>query len=301
LLILSLLAAPAWGETVRFGFAPQAGSRWLRIGEDRVLRDMAAVAPPSETLTRQEVEVRFEALPDGSWRVLEIPRLASMEIDGLPTPNPVLDLTVGAQIELTLHADGTAKEVRGFRDLLRRFEDRLSAAQYAAVTNRMSESSLVQQEMTRWNQQLGQLLGQSVEIGEAWVVSEFRTFAMGNPEPVEGVLKFSGWSEMEGRRGVKLEYEYDNRGDAVRKLANSQMRRVDWRPQGQPSQSGNVWIRGKELRVIEPESGQLLYRTVEQFADLQPVEGVEVRDSGIMEGRFEESSVYRWRPMPVED
>jgi hypothetical protein len=296
--LLACLALAAPAESVRFRFAPEPGSHWLRSGEDRLLRDVGTAAPISETVTRQEVEIRIESLPDGGWRVVQIPRAASLEVDGAPTENLALDLTVGVEIELTLGADGLTQRVRGFRELLRRLEDELPASHYARVTQSMSETSLAAQEKSRWDGQLGQLLDATVSVGERWHVTELRSFAMSNAEPVEGVMHFAGWTEMDGLRGFKIEYEYDNRGDVVRKSGGDGLRKVDWRPGGASSQKGNVWIRGKELRVLIPETGQLLYRTIEQTAELTPMEGVDISKVGTMQGRFEEQSVYRWRPIP---
>ena len=296
-----VVASGAAAESVHFRFAPEAGSRWMRIGEDRNLRDLGEAAPVSETLTRQEVEFRIEPLPDGGWRVLQIPRLATLEVDGKPTQNPALELTLGVEIESTLGPDGRVRHVRGFRELMRRLEDHLPANKYALVTQQMSETTLAAQEKARWDAQLGELLDATVEVGERWHVKELRGFAMGSAEPVEGILHFSGWTEFEGQRGFKIEFEYDNRGESVKRLGVLGMRQVDWRPEGEGTKQGNVWIRGKELRVVIPQSGQLLYRTNEQTADLQQMEGVDASQlGGMLYGHFEDQSVYRWRRIAAD-
>lgn len=293
LLLLLALCAAAGAEEVTFRFAPEDGARWMRVGEDRALRDLGAAAPISETLTRQEVEFIYSAGAGGGWEIMQIPRSIGFEVNGIVTQNPILDLTIDSEITLTTDASGQAMAVHGFRQLLRKLEDNLPSNLYAQVSKSYNEAAMVNGEKLRWNGELGALRGATVRSGDRWHVIESRVFAMGGSIQVNGVMRFEGWSELDGVRGFKVLYDWDSTGEALEQWGSDDMKVVDLRSPDDPAGGGNLTMRGSELRVIVPESGQLIYRTSEQLATLSEVPGMD-SSIGSMSGRFEDSSVYRW-------
>jgi len=295
-LFVLVLAAPAMAEQVSFRFAPEDGARWLRVGEDRALRDLGTAAPISETLTKQEVEILYRRNSGGGWQVTQMPRAISFESNGIPTANPILELTLNTEITVKTDGSGAAVAVTGFRQLLRKLEDNLSAELYANVSRAFNEATMVQGEKSRWNAELGPLRDATVSVGERWHVIESRVFAMGGSIKVEGVMRFEGWSELDGLRGFKVAYDWDSTGEALERFGVDDMKLVDLRSPDDPAGGGNLKMRGSELRVIIPDSGQLIYRTTEQLATIEEVEGVQ-SSMGSMNGRFEDSSTYRWRPL----
>jgi hypothetical protein len=275
---------------VTFGFAPTDGARWSYSIDDERISDFAGKAPNRAQRTVSDMDYTYEAQPDGTWRVRIIPRTAEMSVDGNAIENPALRLAVGQEVGLRLDKDGVAVQAEGFRALFRTYEREMDPASFGRLRESTNAETMGRNQVAQWNEALEDLRGETVKIGETWRVEDMVSM-QGRPVPVVGVLRFAGWTEIDGLRGVKIEYTYDTTGEASAQSATEATRALQRRAVDNRGAQTNVSLHGSVTRVIVPESGQLLYEVKEETSEVP---------MGAMDGPravFTVRHNYRFRPV----
>jgi hypothetical protein len=290
-----LLATTAWAqeseEPATFRFAPVDGEVWVKEIDATQVRDMGSVAPRQETRTKTSIELRYEQVPDG-WVVHQMPLEAEMELNGQPMPNPGLQQTVGHEIRVQLDEEGNPVEVEGFQELMRRFEANVDPQTYAKMRQQMNAESMAVGEMRQWSELLQDIRGETVQPGETWNVLDQTTIMGGGVVGLAGYLKFDGWTELNGIRGFKTTYRYDSNGELMESVEGQATRTVSRRASDEPMARSNIELQGSLIRVIVPETGQLLYEVKEEWYEvpLKAMDGPKMRVESHHTYRFEKSS-----------
>jgi hypothetical protein len=286
---IATLAAAQDEELVEFRFQPVDGEVWTKEIDDVQVRDLGDVAPYQETETKTKIELRYEALPDGGWVVHQTPLSASMTINGEDFHNPGLEQTIGQEIQVTFSADGDAVSVDGFKEFLRKLERNLSPEMYAQVRQSASEESMAQSELRQWDSILIDLIGHPVHEGEIWRVIDEVSIAGGGTIGTDGILRFDGWTEIDGIRGFKVTYEWDSTGQKMASVGDDYTRSISRRTTDEVMPRTNVNLQGSLIRVIVPETGHLLYEVYDQSYEL-PLNKV-----GGPSAKMEQRHTYRFR------
>lgn len=278
LLLAGGVQAQESDEPATFSFAPVDGSIWIKEIDATQVRDMADVAPLQETRTRTSIELRYEQVPEG-WLVHQMPLEATIEQNGQPVPNPGLEQTVGHEIRVRLDDGGKATEAEGFSELMRRFEANVDPKTYAQMRQQMSAESMAVGEMRQWNSLLQHIRGETIAPGDVWNVLDQTTIVGGGVVGLAGYLQFDGWTELDGIRGFKMTYHYDSNGDLMKSVEGLANRTVSRRASNEPMSMSNVELVGSVIRVIVPETGQLLYEVKEEWYEvpLQSMDGPKMR------------------------
>ena len=281
-------------ETIRFEFAPVGGLVWIEEMEDETAYDYGDMAPPRSQLTKGISRMDYEAQDDGGWVVTKVTDSISMDFGEGPIDNPIADLTVGHAFLLRVDARGTAVAVDGCRELVRKLERQLDMAIWEKFQSTQSAATIEAGEIRLWNHRLRGVLGEEVRVGEVWRVVDERRI-QGRPILVTGVVRFDGWTQIKGQRGFKVLYEFDTAKEKVEAIGDGFDREVDWRPEGSLAGPSNLVLHGSSIRVIQPETGQILYESVhvEYEAPMGKPEGPKAK--------IEMNSSYRYRLAESEE
>ena len=286
---------PAVAEEVRIRFQPVDGDVWTREMENVMIQELADLAPRREQTTLSTVKYTYQQEDDGAWTVLQEPLAASMLIDGAPIENEVLDQTVGVQLEVQLDANGRATSVDGFGRLIRKLEDNLDRATYTRVQQQLSAESMESGELQTWNRLRTEFLGATVDVGDRWHVEDEIYVTGPGWIDVVGTISFDGWTELDGRRALKIVYEYDEAGRAVAALGRTEFdHKLVLRRSDQANQQHNTVLNGTVTWVIDPETGYLLFEKKDQVHEL-PLD-----PTGEKKGMVENRYVYRFRPVDAD-
>lgn len=287
-LLLLGLTAYAQEEPVTFGFEKTDGEHWLRSSEHVDIRDVSGSDGITETMTIQEVDELYEKT-DGAWTVVRTPRKAELWVNGIDTQNQAISITVGIPITVTLDDNGLGLEATGFRKLMRKLEDELPPDQFGRVRQNYDVQRLERTEVATWNDALGDFAGHTVKVGERWRYSD-KIVVAGQSFDVFGVIRFDGWTEMDGIRGFKILIDYDNHGGVLRELGEGTTRSVGAGSTQETTRS-NLELEGSDIRVVDPVTGQMIYRSREySFSLSNPLEG----DVPGATGHIENRTVERW-------
>lgn len=278
-------------ESVQFGFAPTDGERWIRSGEHVSIRDLGGGKPISESQTTSEVSQLYRKSEAG-WEVEQTAQRVQLLVNGVEQGSAAMQLTVGHPITLELDENGEAQAVRGFRGLMRKLEDELSLAEFQAVSAKMSQEAFQSSEMRGWNKKLDLLRGETVKVGEVWSVRKLHNFGP-NSMPIEGLLRFDGWAELDGIRAFKVLFDADNQGAALRRHGAEVDRSFNLVDGNHPDNSSNLEVIVSEVLMLVPETGQILYYSKEDKITVQSTQFSDMPGAG---GYFENRNVERWKP-----
>jgi hypothetical protein len=279
-------------ESVRFRFAPKDASVWIRdLSDRRVSPDPTVPGDRREQQTTVRIELRYQRQPDLGWIVQQTPFEGEMSLNGEEMTNPAMKQNLGHTLKVHLNATGVAERIEGFRELERKYEKNLPPEMYNRLAKSYSADSMERMEIAQWNKPLADLIGARVATGDQWVVTEAIT--VGSAQLlVRGVMRFGGWTELNGRRGYKVEYDYDTTAAAVAKLVGKPARAID-RLKDQQATRSNIVLTGNVVRVIDPDTGDLIYEHAKRAYELP------MNTADGPKAHYEEEQIVRVDPKPA--
>ncbi len=294
-ILATFSASIAAAEEVQIRFRPVEGDVWNRDMENVLIQDYADLAPRREQTTLSNVSFTYQPGEAGAWTVLQMPLMASMLMDGAPIDNPVLDQTVGTELLVALDASGKATSVDGFGRLIRKLEDNLDRDTYAQVQQQLSAEKMEFGELQSWNRFRTEFLGATVNVGDKWHVEDEAYLNGPGWVDLVGVVSFDGWTELDGRRALKIIYQFDEAGRAVAALGRTEFdHKLHVRREASANPPHNAVVNGTWTWVIDPETGYVLFEKKDQVHEL-PLDA-----SGSKRGVIESRYTYRYRPADAE-
>lgn len=284
-------------EVVEFGFAPQDGLVLVKTMDSYTKQDFKGRGPVHENLVHSKVRMELDRGEHGSWTVLIDPLEATTEVNGAPAENPAQKIWVTQPRRIHLDESGRAVAGDGFQELMRKFERELAPAVYARVRQNVSAESMKDIELRLWNRPFEGLRGEEVRMGDTWLVLS-ETTMQGDFIPLSGTLTFEGWTELDGRRALRVVHRFDAAGQLYAAAEDSASRTLNLRPEDRQSYTRhNLLIEGSTTWLLMPEKGLPLYETHEQVirVPMSPEPGAE-------RGEMVQNYTYRYElEAPVEE
>ena len=284
--ILAFTALGLIAESVEFRFSPPEGDtqvitkRHTRAyhRDDKVQTDVS------------ETKVRTTATKsEDGYSIISETLAASLRRDEYNIASPMLAAMKGLKLTCTINSEGKLESIEGYRGILENLKTKFPPVLMQTIGPLFNEQSLRQQDKAEWHDRIGQFVGKTVEIGEAWIAKEDYPLPTGGSTPLHKATIFERWVDCAGSRCLQLRYIYHADPAQLAKLANQVSEGAMELPpeaeQAPPKPPAD--ITGGGTRVIDPATMKIYSEKVTRTLQMKsktpgqdgaPIKVVETRE-----------------------
>ena len=284
--ILAFTALGLIAESVEFRFSPPEGDtqvitkRHTRAyhRDDKVQTDVS------------ETKVRTTATKsEDGYSIISETLVASLRRDEYNIASPMLAAMKGLKLTCTINSEGKLESIEGYRGILENLKTKFPPVLMQTIGPLFNEQSLRQQDKAEWHDRIGQFVGKTVEIGEAWIAKEDYPLPTGGSTPLHKATIFERWVDCAGSRCLQLRYIYHTDPAQLAKLANQVSEGAMELPpeaeQAPPKPPAD--ITGGGTRVIDPATMKIYSEKVTRTLQMKsktpgqddaPIKVVETRE-----------------------
>ena len=204
-------------ESVEFRFSPGEGdTQVITKRHTRAYhRDEKVQTDVSET----KVRTTATKSEDG-YSIISETLAASLRRDEYNIASPMLAAMKGLKLTYTINNEGKLESIEGYGGLLENLKTKFPPVLMQTIGPLFNEQSLRQQDKAEWHDRIGQFVGKTVEIGEAWTAKEDYPLPTGGSTPLHKATIFERWVDCAGSRCLQLRYIYHTDPTELARLAN---------------------------------------------------------------------------------
>ncbi len=258
----------AFGQTVRFVFAPPAGTRAM---DTVVVEKRKDFGPLGERVERgkSKVLLTIDKTDDGYRLVNEVLELEATG-KGRQAPSAFQEALSKAKIVFRVDSSGKLRRIEGYESLMARLKEAVPQALLKSVGKVMNADVMKSRDRADWSGRIEAFAGETVKIGDTW--SGVSSYRLPSREFVKYyfVTRFSGLEACGGRECVVIETYYDTDLDGLMSLLGEVMEDVS-RVVPPPRIRGRLTrtsMKGRVRRLMEPETMLIHFEKLERVIEM---------------------------------
>lgn len=169
------------GRRFSFTFSPPEGTSFIQHLKTTRVQEFSAAGVESRTQTHaSDSATRFTVdRTDTGYDIRAEQVSTAMTKDGEPVDDPVTDLLRGMPATYQTDPDGRLVAIRGFEEVSERIASELPSELSSLLASVITEEVLAKRGADEWNGRYGDLIGQSIRIGDVLLSSESVEFVGG--------------------------------------------------------------------------------------------------------------------------
>lgn len=169
------------GRRFSFTFSPPEGTSFIQHLKTTRVQEFSAAGVESRTQTHaSDSATRFTVdRTDTGYDIRAEQVSTAMTKDGEPVDDPVTDLLRGMPATYQTDPDGRLVAIRGFEEVSERIASELPSELSSLLASVITEEALTKQGVDEWNGRYGDLIGQTIRIGDIVPSSKSTEFAGG--------------------------------------------------------------------------------------------------------------------------
>ncbi len=169
------------GQRFSFSFSPPEGTSFVQHLKTTRVQEFSAAGVESQTQTHaSDSATRFTVhSTDTGYDVRAEQVSTAMTKNGEPVDDPVTDLLRGMPATYQTDPDGRLVAIRGFEEVSERIASELPSELSSLLMSVITEEALAKRGADEWNSRYGDLIGQTIRIGDVLSSSKSVEFVGG--------------------------------------------------------------------------------------------------------------------------
>lgn len=244
-------------ESVRFAFAPRDGTRAIVVTKITRKKFFAGRSQFDRTTAYEERTFKKVA---GRYQMIAVLKVVFCNRDGVEYLDPGLMALSKVPITFIINKSGRVTAIKGYDEVVAALRKNMTAETAKAVGNTLTKQALAQREIEQWNSRIGDFVGKTARVGEAWNGESESLLPSGQSVKYNTRVKFVGWERVARKRCLRIRYIYWSGASALGDLVDKKIAEIYrlLEMKGPRPSAAGVQFRGAGERLIDPAT-MLIY------------------------------------------
>jgi hypothetical protein len=271
-------------ESVRFVFAPRHGTRATVVTEMTRKKFFAGRSQFDKSTTYEDR--RFKKVA-GGYQMIAVLKVVFCNRDGVEYLDPALLALSSVPLTFIIDNSGRITSIKGFDKVVAAFKKNWPPEAVAGAGSALSEEALSRRQIEEWNARIGDFVGKTARVGEAW--NGESEYALPNGKSIKShtTIKFVGWRMVAGRRCLRIRYVYSSDASALSGLLDKMIGDIYRSLQ---TKRPKLAIRGAQIqgageRLMDPATMLIYGETSLRVTRMQTGTGASQRPITVVERR----------------
>lgn len=250
------------GDTVELRFAPADGVAWQsRFESERRIR--IGDTPRTDQTSSSSKHVFKKT--DSGYEVGVTVLSTSMKSGGHEISNPMMKAIENVELDYILDENGKCTDIRGYDKVLEAMKTTLPGPFFQQMAPLFNAPGLRVRDMRIWNERFAELVGETVEVGQAWAERDTMSLPSGGSKPFYTLTTVEGWAECGEDKCLKLVYRSSSDRAKLVAVGENAKAALDAMEDGESSAEANpgVSVSGEGERIFDPATMRIHSETLE--------------------------------------